>query len=158
MKLVHSASIGALLLVTTPGLMAIQAPASNCKAVHAEMTESRSTTACRPGHLVCFLGEVDGNHGLRGTTYFNSDSNTGPMKTSPEFVGYSGIFEYTSGRGSLVARETGVSSGAQRAVTAYQRITEGTGEYTGATGYLFVSGQNSAGHIVTRVTGEICYP
>src|SRR3990170_1825956 len=96
-RLVHSAGIGALLLATTasPAITA-QENASNCKAVHAEMVESRTTTGCKPADPFCFRGEVDGNHGLRGTTYFKGDSSTGPMTTSPEFAGYSGVFEYTT--------------------------------------------------------------
>lgn len=138
--------------------VAAQDASSNCKAIHAEMVEARMTTGCKPSHTFCFLGEVDGNHGLRGTTYFKGDSSTAPIATSPEFVGYSGVFEYTTERGTLIARESGVTSATLRVVTAYQRIIGATGEYAGATGHLFVSGHNNAGQIVTSVTGQICYP
>lgn len=134
-----------------------------CKSVHADLVEDGVTAGCKPGHPSCFLGEVDGNRGFRGTTYFRADSAaTGPA-TSPGFISYSGIFEYTIEGGILTMRETGVvdptvgrpSSGA---VTAYQEVISSTGELSGVTGYLFVSGFSRSGHVVTRVMGRICYP
>ena len=141
-----------------------QGPEPKCKDVHATMEEDRSTTACKPGHPVCFLGQVDGNHGLRGTTYFRGDSSApGPPTGLEGFVSYSGLFEYTTDRGTIVMRETGVTNTSKGlpqsgAVTAYQRIQSGTGEFAGASGYLFVSGIGSNGHIVTQLFGRICAP
>ncbi len=152
----------ALAIVVASGVAAGPARAGDaarkCKAVHADLVENRSTTECRPGHPVCFLGVVDGNHGLRGTTYFRGLSATAPIPTSPEFVGYGGEFEYMTDRGTLVARESGVTSSAQGVVTAYQKITEATGEFAGVTGHFFVSGFINSGRVVTAVTGELCYP
>jgi hypothetical protein len=129
-----------------------------CKPVHADLVEDASTN-CRPPHTSCFLGAVDGNHGLRGTTYFKGDAGAGtPPATSPDFRAYSGVFEYATDRGTLVMRETGVVSSAQGVVTAYQKITDTTGEFAGVTGYLFVSGFTKSGHVATNVTGELCYP
>ena len=153
--LVLSAGVAAMLAFPTVG--APQDTAANCKAIHAEMVESRSTTGCKPGHASCFLGVVDGNHGLRGTTYFRGETSA-KIPGSPEFSGYDGTFEYTTERGTLVAREAGVTSATLRVVTAHQRITGATGEYAGATGYFFVSGHNIDGQIVTRLSGEVCYP
>jgi hypothetical protein len=101
---------------------------------------------------------VDGNHGLRGTTYFKGDSAGSPPATSPEFRAYSGVFEYSTDRGTLVARESGAVSSSQGVVTAYQKITDATGEFAGVTGYFFVNGFMSGGRVVTKVTGAICYP
>ena len=139
---------------TVPG----QSAGRTCKRVHADLLEQRTTTNCRPGHPVCFLGEVDGNHGLRGTTYFRPESATPPIPTAPAFVGYGGTFEYTIGGGAIVARESGVTSTAVGVVTAYQQIIAGTGDFAGVTGHFFVSGSNNGQEVVTRVTGEICYP
>ena len=41
-------------------------------------------------------------------------------------------------------------------VNAFQRVVSGTGEFEGATGFLFVSGFNRSGHIATTVHGTIC--
>ena len=146
----------AIMLAATVGANAVRA--EECKPVHADLVED-STTNCRPGHPSCFVGVVDGNHGLRGTTYFKGDPGAGsPPATSPEFRAYSGVFEYTTDRGTLVMRETGAVSGVQGVVTAYQKITDATGEFAGVTGYFFVSGFMKSGHVVTTLFGEICYP
>ena len=136
---------------------------ANCKPIHAVMLELRVTTGCKPGHAFCFLGEVAGNHGMRGTTYFKSDSFGGRVPLSPDFLPYSGPFEYTLETGTLIMRETGLSNTTQGnpdsgAVTAYQKIIEGTGEMAGATGYFFVSGFSRNGRVETTVTGEVCFP
>jgi hypothetical protein len=158
--------IGLLILGSVAVLGAREGPHGNgpsCKPVQADLVEDGGTVGCKPGHASCFLGHVDGNHGLRGTTYFRADGVERGPATSPQFISYSGIFEYTTDRGMLVARETGVvnqtvgnpSSGA---VTAHQQITSTTGEFSGVTGHFFVSGFSIGGHVVTRVTGELCYP
>jgi hypothetical protein len=136
---------------------------SKCKPVHADLEENLSTVGCKPSHPSCFLGEVDGNHGLRGTTYFRADSGAAGPSTSPGFVSYSGLFEYTTNGGTLVMRETGVVNQTQGnpesgAVTAFQKVIDATGELTGTTGHLFVSGFSRDGHVVTTITGELCVP
>ena len=143
--------------------MAIAQESRNCKAIHASMIEERVTVGCKPGHSSCFVGEVTGNHGLRGTTYFRGDSSGTRPSTSPNFLPYAGVFEYTTANGTIVMRETGVTNTSPTgiesgAVTAFQLITGATGEYAGASGYLFVSGFNHNNKIETTITGEICYP
>lgn len=130
--------------------------AGECRKIHADLVEVAATEGCNPGLASCFLGEVDGNHGLRGTTHFNADSARIGPATSPDFISYSGPFEYTTAGGSILTRETGVTSPGE--VTAYQRIVEATGEFSGATGHFFVSGHKSDGVITTGMTGEICLP
>jgi hypothetical protein len=149
----------ALALAGTAGLAAVRAQeVPTCKAVHADLVEDASTN-CRPPHTSCFLGVVDGNHGLRGTTYFKGDPGAGtPPATSPDFRAYSGVFEYATDRGTLTMRETGAVSGTQGVVTAYQKITDATGEFAGVTGYVFVNGFTRSGHVTTKVSGEFCYP
>jgi len=129
-----------------------------CKDVRADLDEIQSTTGCNPGLTSCFLGEVQGSHGFRGVTHFAADSavSTSPA-TSPNMLIYSGPFEYRTRRGTIVARETGVTTrGSEGVVTAYQEIVSGTGEYAGATGYFFVSGHKTGGTVDTFVNGEIC--
>ena len=133
-----------------------------CKAIHADLVEIRTTEGCNAGLSFCFLGEVDGNHGLRGTTHFRGDSSAaGPATGLPGFISYSGPFQYRTATGNLDMRETGItntSSGTLQSgrVTAYQQVVDGTGEFAGASGYLFVSGQNVANVIHTTINGELC--
>lgn len=136
------------------------AHAGQCKKIHADLDEMQSTQGCNPGLASCFLGAVDGNHGLRGTTHFAADSAvaTSPS-TSPNFLIYSGPFEYRTARGTITARETGATTrGPEGVVTAYQQIVSATGEFAGATGHFFVSGHKTGGTISTFVNGEICHP
>lgn len=135
------------------------AQASQCKKIHADLVEVSATEGCNAGLASCFLGEVDGNHGLRGTTHFAADSARVGPATSPAFISYSGPFEYRTARGTLTMRETGVTtSGTSGVVTAYQEIVGATGEFEGASGHLFVSGKKGGGMITTLVVGEFCYP
>lgn len=136
---------------------------SQCKTIHADLVENGGTVGCKPGHSSCFLGEVSGNHGLRGTTYFRGDSGADGPTTSPGFRSYSGLFEYHTDAGTLIARETGVVNTTQGnpesgVVTAFQKIIQTTGDLAGVTGYFFVSGFNINQHVVTKVTGQVCFP
>ena len=146
------------------GTVAPQAAAnSKCKAIHAVMTEQRVTVGCKPEHSFCFLGEVAGNHGMRGTTYFKGDGSGSRPTTSPDFLPYSGPFEYMLANGTITTRETGVTNTTQGnpesgAVTAFQKIVSATGELEGTTGYFFVSGFSRDGRVETTVTGEVCFP
>jgi hypothetical protein len=136
----------------------------SCKAVHADLVEVRSTVGCKSGDDFCFLGEVDGNHGLRGTTYFKGEQGALFPSGAPTFRSYVGNFEYFTANGTLTMREMGmteppdVNHPESGVVNAFQRIVAGTGEFAGATGYLFVSGFNRNQRIVTTVSGEICRP
>jgi hypothetical protein len=78
------------------------------QSIHADLVEMRVTEGCNVGEPSCFLGVVDGNHGLAGTTHFRSDSFLGSIPTSPGSTPYSGPFEYRLGTGTLLMRETGV--------------------------------------------------
>ena len=154
-----TALLSCMLVLASAPLHAIE-----CKPIQADLQELRSTSGCNAGLSTCFLGVVDGNHGLRGTTHFASDSfvSTSPA-TSPGFIIYSGPFEYRTDTGTLMMRETGVSNGttgqpSSGAVTAYQQIVSGSGDFEGATGHFFVSGRRVSGVVTTQVSGEICLP
>jgi hypothetical protein len=134
-----------------------------CRTIHADLVEDGGTVGCKPEHPDCFLGVVDGNHGVRGTTYFRSDSAAAGPSTSPSFISYSGVFEYSLQGGTIVARETGVfdrtiggpSSGV---LTAHHQILSATGDWAGATGHFFVSGFRTGQHVETQLTGVVCVP
>jgi hypothetical protein len=156
-----AASLAAAAMAGT--VVAQESTHATCKAIHAVMIEQRVTEGCKPEHAFCFLGEVSGDHGMRGTTYFKADGTGSRPTTSPDFLPYSGPFEYNVEGGTLVMRETGVSNSTQGnpdsgAVTAFQKIVSGTGELAGATGHFFVSGFSRNGRVETTVSGEVCFP
>lgn len=136
------------------------AHAAQCEDIKADMVEVSATEGCNPGLESCFLGVVNGNHGFDGVTHFHADSTAAGPATSPGFFSYGGAFEYRTRKGTLHARETGVTD--PGVVTAYHTIVDGTGKYRKATGHFFVSGFKSstgdATMVVTDVTGRICYP
>lgn len=143
-------ALAMLALATTP------ARADECKPIHAEMVEVRVTEGCDAGEAFCFLGVVDGNQGLRGTTHFKADAiGTGPA-TSPGSLPYSGPFEYRLPGGTISMRETGINVPGM--VTAHQRVVAATGEYAGATGDFFVDGVRGVGIVTTQVSGTLCRP
>ncbi|MBB1059603.1 hypothetical protein [Marilutibacter spongiae] len=151
--------LGCLVLATIPLLAGATTPGTEgpprCKQIHADLVELASTEGCNPGLASCFLGEVEGNHGLVGTTHFNADSAAAGPATSPGFISYGGAFEYRTARGTLHMRETGVTSPA--VVTAYQQVDHGEGRFEGATGYFFVSGTKSPeGVVTTELSGQLC--
>jgi hypothetical protein len=157
-------SIGLLIFGVAAAQFSLSASADPvCKAIHADLVETRATSGCDAGVSVCFLGEVNGNHGLRGATHFHGDSGAaGPSTGLAGFISYSGPFQYRTATGNLIMRETGVtntSTGLPQsgAVTAYQQVVGGTGEYVGASGFLFVSGRNVNNTIETVIHGELCF-
>lgn len=153
MKAVASVlSVGALLLAPAAG-------ASECKEVHGVLVEHPSTEGCLNPARSCFLGEVDANHGLQGSTHFQGQESRAAPPGSPGWFSYNGTFHYSLQGGTLVVRETGIT-GATGFVTAHQQIVEGTGKFAGATGYLFVSGRwvDDDTRISTKLSGEICLP
>jgi hypothetical protein len=134
-----------------------------CRDVRADLVEDRTDQGCEVPGTFCFIGQLHGNHHFKGTTRFKGDSGAAGPPTSPGFSSYSGKFEYFLDGGSLICRETGVTNTTRGnpesgAVTAFQKITSGTGDLEGATGYFFVSGFNIDNHVVTKVMGRICLP
>jgi hypothetical protein len=138
------------------GLCALSAQATECKPIHAEMLEMRVTEGCDAGETFCFLGVVDGNQGLRGTTHFKGDSTGTAAPTSPGSLPYSGPFEYRLMGGTILMRETGVT--VPGVVTAHHRIVDATGEFAGATGDFFVFGTRAGTTITTKIDGTLCLP
>ncbi|MCY1023874.1 hypothetical protein [Pyxidicoccus sp. MSG2] len=155
------ASVMKALAVVVPVYVLAYAPtarAGGCKEFHADLVEHKSTQGCLNPARSCFLGEVEGNHGLRGVTHFQGEEVRALTPGSPGWVSYNGFFHYTLKEGTLVARETGITNAGF--VTAHHQIVDGTGAFAGATGYFFVSGVkfDNGDTIVTRVTGELCIP
>lgn len=150
-------------LACTAGLIAVVGvtagraqTAKGCTTVQGTMTESRVTTGCRDGRASCFVGELTADHDLRGTSYFHGDSSGTPAATSGAFTPYGGFFEYTTPKGTITLRESGIVSATDGIVTAFQKITSGTGAYAGATGHFYVFGTTRGDRVTTRLQGEIC--
>lgn len=142
--------------------LASPALAGECKKIRAEIVDVQVTEGCTSPNRFCAAGTVKGNHGLNGTTYFRMDGAVRGPATAPGSIATSGILVYTTDRGTLTARESGLSglleSPEEGFFTSFQQVLEGTGDYAGATGHLWVLGHRIEDVFVSEVTGEICQP
>ena len=126
-----------------------------CHKIHGTIVDVQVTEGCTSPNKFCAAGTVAGNHGLNGTTYFRMDGAVRGPATAPGTLGTSGILVYTTDRGTLTVRESGLS-GLGAFFTAFQQVLEGTEDYAGATGHLWVAGQNLGDHFEAELTGVIC--
>lgn len=142
-----------------------QAGHERCKSFHAHVIDSKTTEGCTSPIGACSAGTVDGNRGLSGTIYSTIDSAALGPATAPEpnkTVSFSQLTVFTLAKGTLTARETGISSvsaiePSRRFFSGYGEITGGTGKYEGASGHLFFSGKKIGDYTITDVMiGELC--
>lgn len=133
-----------------------------CKKIRATIVDVQVTEGCTSPNRFCAAGVVEGNHGLRGTTYFRMDGAVLGPATAPGSVATSGILVYTTNRGTLTVRESGLSNlintPEQGFFAAFQEVLEGTEGYAGATGHLWVAGERNGSIFEADVTGVICRP
>ena len=149
----------ALLLTVTAASPAL---ADSCKKIHATIVDTQVIEGCTSPNGFCAAGAVSGNHGLNGTTYFVMDGAVNGPATAPGSFSTSGILIYTTNRGTLTVRESGLSglieTPEQGFFTAFQEVLEGTGDYAGASGHLWVLGERNGSVFEAGVRGVICQP
>jgi len=134
---------------------------SQCKKIHARIVDTQVTEGCTSPNRFCAEGTVEGNHGFNGTTYFRMDGAVRGPATAPGSLATSGVLTYTTDRGTLTVRESGLSGfvvDGKGYFTAFQQVLEGTDGYLGATGHLWVLGRNVESHFEADVTGVLCLP
>ena len=152
-------SLSLLFVIVSAASPALADP--ECKKIHAEIVDVQVTEGCTSPTRFCAAGTVEGNHGLNGTTYFRMDGAVRGPATAPGSIATSGILVYTTDTGTLTARESGLSglmeSPEQGFFSSFQQVLEGTGEYEGATGYLWVLGQRIGSEFVSEVRGVVCW-
>jgi len=133
--------------------------AGDCKKIHATIIDTQVTEGCTSPNRFCAAGTVEGNHGLNGTTYFVMDGAVRGPATAPGSVATSGILIYTTDRGTLTVRESGLSGLSESGegyFTAFQQVLSGTGRYEGATGHMWVLGEVREDHFESEVNGVLC--
>lgn len=148
-----------MMMVILP--VASPALAGECKKIQATIVDAQVTEGCTSPNRFCAAGTVKGNHGLNGTTYFVMDGAVRGPATAPGSLATSGILVYTTDRGTLTVRESGLSGlreSGQGYFTAFQEVLEGTGEYEGATGHLWVLGTARPTDFDSEVRGVLCEP
>lgn len=161
----HFFRFGALSLMVI-GSVAVPALADpgqegNCKKIHGLLVDAQVVEGCDSPNKFCAVGMVTGNHGFNGTTYFRMDGAVRGPATAPGTLATSGILTYTFDGGTLTTRESGLSGlseSGQGYFTSFQTVLEGTGDYAGATGHLWVAGRRVDAHFESDLTGMICLP
>jgi hypothetical protein len=133
---------------------------SQCRSVHAEITDSSAPEGCTSAYHFCAAGAVEGNRGLNGTTYFVLDGvGTGPA-TGPGYSPTSGILVYTTPEGTLTVRETGIGKFSGNPSNGYgvgiEDVISGTGRFLGATGSLQVRQRDDNNIFYSKITGKLC--
>lgn len=152
-------SLSLLLLIGSAASPVLADP--DCKKVQAEIVDVQVTEGCTSPNRFCAEGTVEGNHGLNGTTYFRMDGAVRGPATAPGSIATSGILVYTTETGTLTVRESGLSglmqTPEQAFFSSFQEVLEGTGEYEGASGHLWVLGQRIGSEFVSEVRGVVCW-
>jgi hypothetical protein len=148
-----------------PGVSAAassEEPEGRCLRIRAVIVDSSAPAGCTSPFHFCALGTIQGNHGLRGITYFVLDGVAPPPATAPGFVMTSGTVVITTPHGTLVGRQTGTSKLVGRPSNGFlaevQEISSGTGRFAGATGVLYLNGVDVNSVFTSQVSGELCLP
>jgi hypothetical protein len=149
-------AVAAIPALAAPAKPAAAEKAGDCDQIHAVIIDAQVTDGCTSPNKFCAAGVVIGDHGLIGKTYFITDSAIVGPPTRPGSIAASGILVYTTSRGTLTARESGLSLGAY--FSNFDEILSGTGDFAGATGHFWLAGQQVQNHFETNVTGVLCRP
>ncbi|HEX6903756.1 MAG TPA: hypothetical protein VF789_28860 [Thermoanaerobaculia bacterium] len=157
MKFFRFVPLSLLMIVwmTNPAL------AGECKKIHGTIVDAQVTEGCTSPNKFCAAGTVEGNHGLSGQTWFVMDGAVRGPATAPGSIATSGILIYTMDGGTLTVRESGLSGLKESGngyFTAFQEVLEGTGDYQGVTGHLWVLGQVVENHFESELSGVLCEP
>jgi hypothetical protein len=155
MKSFRFAPLSLLMIVS----VASPALAGECKKIQGTIVDAQVTEGCTSPNRFCAGGTVEGNHGLNGQTWFVMDGAVRGPATAPGSIATSGILVYTLDGGTLTVRESGLSGlreSGQGYFTAFQEVLEGTGDYQGVTGHLWVLGQVVENHFESELSGVLC--
>jgi hypothetical protein len=133
-----------------------------CHNIRATIIDAPSSDGCTSPFNFCAAGNVTGNHGLDGTTFYTFDGFAAAPATAPGLGESTGILVYTTPHGTLTVRETGVGNMGSQALggvgASLEQVQSGTGRFTGATGTLYLASTAANGQYTALVTGQLCYP
>ncbi len=143
--------IGVLLLLFSCAAMAASGD-NQCESINTEIN-STFTTGCPSPIGICTTGTIASGL-LKGTTSFTALSLApGP---APSTMVYTGTLSITSDQGTLNISDVGVLDTTHNVFSEIDRIEGSTGIFSGATGILFISGNQTATGFTGKVTGNLC--
>lgn len=92
---------------------------------------------------------------LNGQTHFVTSSFSATSDPTVFFL--TGNLTITTNKGTLTTSDVSIFDFANLLFTDIARITGGTGDFSGATGVLFISGKTTDGvHFQDKIIGNIC--
>ncbi|HEY4241945.1 MAG TPA: hypothetical protein VGM88_19130 [Kofleriaceae bacterium] len=134
----------------------------HCTEVIAVIVDAPTTENCSSPYGFCIAGHVIGDDGFIGSTLYTFDGFSPAPATSPDNGESTGTEVYTLWGGTLTTRETGVGNMGAAAVSGegagFEQILSGTGQFSGATGVLFLSQTAANGEYTSHVHGQVCTP
>ena len=131
-----------------------------CKSVKAVQSDQLITGGCTSPVGFCASGTIDGNHGLRGTSFFSATSFD-PIPSDPlGRLAVPGVSTYTTDEGTITINDVSVFDVERGTFAGVGRIVQGTGRFAGAAGDIFTTGRllPDGTSFITDVTGELCLP
>jgi hypothetical protein len=155
LRMAFLATVAALALTLSSGALA----ASGCKKINGKLTLQPLPTPCASAINVCATGTYQGD--LKGTSSFTGTSFT-PTVDSPA----TGVFlltgdnTITTSGGTLITKDAIVlRNGGSGDFAEVDTIIGGTGEWSGATGFINATGIfDFASGGTGDYTGQVCTP
>ena len=143
-------------------VIAISVPTAStqtkCRNISAVQEDVLVTENCPSPIGFCAAGTINGNQGLRGTTFFSANSFD-PIPGDPlGRLAVPGTSTFTTDDGSLTVSDVSAFDVERGTFAGTGRIVGGTGRFLGATGDIFTTGRILAdgSSFVTQTTGTVC--
>ena len=108
----------------------------------------------------CTDGTFFGDGLLNGTTHTTVEAIAaaagGLLGEVPTTLSFTGLITFVTTKGILTVRDTGIfDTAGQGLFSSRSVVVDGTGEFVGATGFLFTHGTGLS-ELQTEVSGEVC--
>jgi hypothetical protein len=159
-KLMGTIALSALLIgVQVLALRQSATAGPRCKIVSGGITSFLRNDCPTPTGF-CTAGTFFGDGLLNGTTHTTVEAIAaaagGLLGEVPTTLSFTGLITFETNKGILTVRDTGIyDTAGQGLFSSRSLVIGGTGEFVGATGFLFTHGTGLS-ELQTVVTGEVC--
>src|SRR5262245_47057955 len=159
-KLMGVVSLSVLLIgVQVLALRQSATAGPRCKMISGRITSFLFTTCPTPTGF-CTAGTFFGDGLLNGTTRTTVEAIApaagGLLGEVPTTLSFTGLIMFETHKGILTVRDTGIfDTAGQGLFSSRALVVDGTGEFVGATGFLFTHGTGLS-ELQTEVSGELC--
>jgi len=147
----RSLSLAALATLLAAG----SAHAGECQAVRARLEAATFTDGCKSPVGLCVAGTIQGSDGLGGTLLATVETLV-PTAHDGRYA-FTETLVVTTARGALTFSSTGIFDAVNGRVSELHEVSGGTGDFTGASGYLFEGTvATGAGTYAGDIQGRLC--